>query len=71
MIEQIKVKVGDKEIDLTLEEALALKNDLNSILGVPLILYWPMMPSPQAPEPFIYQPVITWTTVGGTSEAPM
>ena len=71
MIESIKIKVGKNVIELTEAEAIALKDDLNKLLGGPVTFpiypyYPPVCPQP---EPFIYRPFITCND-GATSATP-
>jgi len=64
MITEIKLKLGDKEIVLTQEEALELRNDLNQLLGpqFPIYPYYPPA-YPQWQEPHII------TQPNGTGDA--
>ena len=47
MIEKIVIKIGDKKIKLTLEEALQLKQELNAMYKDEYVYYpsWPLSPS--------------------------
>ena len=59
-------KITIKGIELTLDEAKELKGELDSLFGgTQFIPYYPYYPpyNPQ-PEPFIYQPFITWGDSG-------
>ena len=66
MIEKIVIKIGDKKIKLTVEEALQLKEDLNAMYGNEYVYYpsWPLSPSvPLYPCDDRW----TYTSCGGTS----
>ena len=60
MIEKIVIKIGDKKIKLTVEEALQLKEELNAMYGNECVYYpsWPLSPCGDR---------WTYTLCGGTS----
>ena len=60
MIEKIVIKIGDKKIKLTLEEALQLKQELNAMYKDEYVYYpsWPLSP---------WDDRWTYTLCGGTS----
>jgi hypothetical protein len=57
MIERITLRIGEKTIDLTIEEAASLKADLDRILPNPVSIptFWPLIPgdSPASPQPWM------------------
>jgi hypothetical protein len=60
-IKSLKLKIGDKEIELSAEEAKALRDELDKILGPqnPLAAQVPFIPTPIYIQPYIPPPV--WT----------
>lgn len=63
MIQSIKIKIGEKEIELTLAEAKALRTDLDSLLGLPTAFpYIPLSPTWNDTPP--YSPTVPmYTTI--------
>lgn len=62
-ISKINIKIGDKEIPLTLEEAQELRQILDDTFGQKMVVYPSTPIYIERPRPWRYwEPTITWTT---------
>lgn len=62
-ITKITVKIGKKEVELTVEQAKELRAELKRLLGSDETIYIPALPEPYHPpyNPYVNPPyIITW-----------
>jgi hypothetical protein len=69
-VKKVVIQLGDKEAELTIEQARQLKDALNELLGSKETVY--VSPSPiiiERPYTYPYSPYwsITWQTVSGSA----
>ena len=69
-VEKIVIKIGDKEVEYTLEEAKKLQELLNNLLGNKETIYVPVYPTYPQPYPY-YSYNVPWTITYGTGTGPI